>query len=196
VVVVITLPLWPIFRLQRPLAIASVLFALMAVGAAAWWISTASEVMVATVGKDPGLTGRAALWVAVSDAIASRLWLGHGYNAFWLGWEGESATIWSSMQWKPPHAHNGILDLGLELGLLGIALFVIGFVVAAVRSVAVIGRTRTAYGVWPLAYLAFILMINLAESTILVRNTMSWMLYVVTCMWLARPHSDGKTGPA
>jgi len=191
--VVVTVPLWPILRLQRTLVVASAVFVLMVVITAACWIGTDIEVMVATVGKDPSLSGRAGLWVAVMDSIASRPWLGHGYSAFWLGWEGDSAVIWRVIGWLPPHAHNGILDLGLELGAVGVALFAVGFAVAIGRAAVLIQRTRTVCGLWPISYLVFMVMVNLAESTILVRNSIFWMLYVVACVWLISSRGDERT---
>jgi len=182
--VVVTTPLWPIFRLRHTLLVAAGVFILIAIGCSAIWLSTASDVMVSAVGKDPSLTGRAGLWLTVVDSIATRPWLGHGYSAFWLGWEGESAIIWRTLEWRPPHAHNGLLDLGLELGGAGIVLFIGGLATALGRAAVVIRRTATAYGLWPIAYLVFIVMINLAESTIMVRNSIFWMLYVVACMWV------------
>jgi O-antigen ligase len=193
VAAVVTLPLWPILRLQRTLAVASAVFVVMAVIIACGWIGTAPDVMVSAVGKDPSLTGRAGLWAEALDVIKVRPLLGHGYNAFWLGWEGESASIWSALSWKPAHSHNGFLDLGLELGVVGLVLFIVGFAMAVGRATVVIRMTSTSYGLWPIAYLLFIVMINLAESTIMVRNSMFWVLYVVTCMWLIRPRSDERT---
>ena len=193
VTVAVTMPLWPVFRLRRTLMVAAAVFILIVVGGSAIWLITASDVMVSAVGKDPSLTGRAGLWLAVVESIATRPWLGHGYSAFWLGWGGESATIWRTLEWRPPHAHNGFLDLGLELGGVGIALFVVGLATALGRSAVVIRRTATAYGLWPIAYLMFIVMINLAESTIMVRNGVFWMLYVVTCIWLIRHGSERRS---
>ena len=61
--VVVTMPLWPIFRLRPTLVVAAAVFGAVAIGGITTWLSTASEVMVAAVGKDPSLTGRAELWV-------------------------------------------------------------------------------------------------------------------------------------
>ena len=193
VIVAVTLPLWPVLRLQRPLAVASVVFALMTLGAAAWLVSTQANAIASAVGRDASMTGRTPLWAAVIDSITNRLWLGHGYAAFWLGWEGESGRIWSSLSWRPVHAHNGFLDLGLELGMVGFALFAVGFTVAVCRATPLIWRTKTAFGLWPIAYLLFIVTINLAESTIMVRNGVFWMLYVVTCIWLIRHGSERRS---
>jgi exopolysaccharide production protein ExoQ len=99
--------------------------------------------------------------------------------------------VWSALQWKPPHAHNGFLDLALELGIVGIVVFVVGLAAAAWRSAALIRRTSSFYALWPVVYLAFMVMINLAESAILIRNSIFWMLYVVTCMWLIRSRHEG-----
>jgi O-antigen ligase len=145
------------------------------------------------MGKDVTLTGRTGLWSVVVDSIAQRPWLGHGYNAFWLGWEGESARVWAVLPWHAAHAHNGVLDLGLELGLVGIALFTSSLVLAATRATAVIRRTSTMYGLWPLAYVVFIVVVNFSESTILVRNSIFWMLYTVTCVWLVGQRSAKRT---
>jgi len=194
--VLITMPLWLIFRLRRILMVAVAMFVLITLGGVAIWLSTASEAIVTAVGRDPSFTGRTALWLQVLDAIAPRVWLGHGYSAYWLGWEGESATIWRAITWRPPHAHNGFLDLGLELGVAGIALFIVGLVRAAWRATVLVGRTETGYGLWPIAYLLFIVTANLAESAIMVRNSMTWMLYVVVCMWLVRLHGDSKRAMA
>jgi len=192
VVVVVTMPLWPIFRLRRALAVAAAVFALLAIAATALWLIASPEQATAALGKDSTLTGRTALWSLVLDAIAYRPWLGYGYNAFWLGRDGESAAIWAAAFWQPSEAHNGYLDLGLQLGVVGVILFLSGFAAAVWRAIGVIRRTSTAYALWPMAYLMLIVIANLAESMILVRNNIFWILYVVTCVWLIRPHPDKK----
>jgi O-antigen ligase len=193
VVVAVLVPIWALFRLRSVLAIAATLFALVAMTIAAVWVALSPELAVATVGKDTSLTGRAGLWALAIEAIGSRPWLGHGYSAFWLGWDGESAPIWSALSWRPPHAHNGVLDLALELGLVGVVLFVAGFLSVAWRAAGVVRRTTTAYGVWPITYVVFMLVSNLVESTMLVRNSIFWALYIVTCTWLAQPRGEDGT---
>src|SRR6266852_5005289 len=46
VAVVVTMPLWPIFRLRRALAVPAVVFALMASVGAAVWLGSAADVMM------------------------------------------------------------------------------------------------------------------------------------------------------
>ena len=191
-VVVVTMPLWPIFRLRRTLAVAAAVFALMAIATAVGWLITSPEQAAAALGKDATLTGRTGLWFLVADAIAYRPWFGYGYGAFWLGPTGESAAIWAALSWQPAEAHNGFLDLGLQLGMVGVVLFLTGFAIAVWRAVGVIRRTDTAYALWPMACLTFIVIANLAETMILVWNSIFWILYVVTCVWLIRAKSDAS----
>src|SRR5207302_5013109 len=113
------------------------------------------ELAVAALGRDVTLTGRTGLWPLAVDAIAERWWFGHGYGAFWLGWDGESASIWRGLSWRPAHAHNGILDLGLELGVAGIGLFSVGLSLSECTEAAVIRTTVTAVVLWAVPYLMF-----------------------------------------
>ena len=179
VVVVVTMPLWPIFRLRRTLAVSAGVFALMAIAATALWLITLPEQATAALGKDATLTGRTALWSLIVDAIAYRPWFGYGYSAFWLGRDGESASIWAAAFWQPAQAHNGYLDLGLQLGVVGVILFLSGLAVAVWRAIGVIRRTRTTYALWPMAYLMLIVIANLAETMILMRNNIFWIFFLL-----------------
>ena len=81
------------------------------------------------LGKDVTLTGRTGIWSAVTDSIAKRPLLGYGYQAFWLGLEGESYRVILTVSWVLAQAQNGFLDVMLEMGVAGlvIVLFVFGF---------------------------------------------------------------------
>ena len=67
--------------------------------------------------------------VAVLGFIAKRPVLGYGYQAFWLGLEGESYRIILAVSWVLAQAQNGFLDVMLEMGAVGlvIVLLVFGF---------------------------------------------------------------------
>lgn len=149
-------------------------------GGVGLWTATNTETVFALVGKDATLTGRTTLWDAVGARIAERPWVGHGYSAFWLGWGGASSAVLEAVGWETPHAHNGFLDLLLDLGVVGLALYAAGYALAAARAVAALRATRTAEGLWPLAFLTLVLLYNLTESVILRQNSVFWVLYVST----------------
>ena len=126
------------------------------------------------------LTGRTELWPQVLNMIEKRPWLGYGYEAFWLGWNGPSAEVWRTVKnWKnPSHAHNGLLNLWLDLGLVGVLIFLSGFFVSLFRALSLIGLHRKPEKLWPLLYLTFIVLFNLTASTLVSSNDIYWVLYV------------------
>ncbi len=142
------------------------------------WFVNEADAVLGTVGKDTTLTGRTELWPAVIEMIAKKPWLGYGYGAFWLDGNSESTTIVQTVQWNAPNAHNGFLDLWLGLGLLGLLVFLVGFIANLLRAIYLIRLDETYVNVWLLIYLTFIIFSNLTETTLVDQNSIEWILYV------------------
>jgi O-antigen ligase len=126
---------------------------------------------------------RLELWQLVADKIRERPWLGYGYGAFWLGEAGPSSHIWSRIDWKPPSAHNGLLDVALGIGAIGLALMCAHLVKTAVsvsRNFRQHGLTTS--GVWPILFFVFFILYNLPETSMLVQNTLLWPVYVALAL--------------
>jgi O-antigen ligase len=86
------------------------------------------EPLLALFGKDVTLTGRTVLWHYLSLSILKRPLTGFGYMAFWQGLQGESGNIRILMNWPGiSYAENGIIELWLGLGLIGVLLFAAAF---------------------------------------------------------------------
>ncbi len=175
------------YTLAVPVLIALIL---LGVGVAALLLYNL-EVALNVLGRDATLTGRTELWIATLEMIRQSPWLGYGYGAFWLGWEGKSAYIWSIVTWQPANAHNGFLDLWLDLGLLGILVFGLGLVMSSWRAVVWVRSTRTVEGFWPLACLLFIFLSDLSQSAILDPNNIYWILYVAVALSIFIPRLRG-----
>jgi exopolysaccharide production protein ExoQ len=142
------------------------------------WFVNEADTVLGTVGKDTTLTGRTELWPAVIEMIAKKPWLGYGYGAFWLDGNSESTTIVQTVQWNAPNAHNGFLDLWLGLGLLGLSVFLVGFIANLLRAIYLIRLDESYVNVWLLIYLTFIIFSNLTETTLVDQNSIEWILYV------------------
>jgi len=151
--------------------------------ALAFLIWTDHSELLAMVGRNPTLTGRTDLWHVALGCILQHLWLGYGFNTFWgVGMQGGSSPVLLSVGWYVKHAHNGFLDLSLDLGLLGLATFVTGYLVLYKRALQIVRRVPGPASYWFCAFLCLMLLYNLDESSILVQNNIFWILYTSTAV--------------
>jgi O-antigen ligase len=134
--------------------------------------------------RDVTLTGRTTIWGASLLLGMDHPWIGHGFNAFWLGDKGPSGEIRKLAGWDVPSAHNGYLEIWLDLGFCGLAAFFVGFARYFWESIRYFYRGEGWEGFWPVLYLAFLTVINLAQSALVSPNYFFWILYVVVCLRL------------
>jgi exopolysaccharide production protein ExoQ len=144
-----------------------------------------TEDLFLLLGRDATLSGRLEIWNAVLPKIMEHPWLGYGYSSFWMGLESKpSADLWSILGWHVPHSHNGFLDLAAELGFVGLGLFLFGFFVSMKYGLQWARSQRGMIGLWPLAYLSFMFLFNLSESSILKQDNIFWALYIATTVFV------------
>lgn len=143
-----------------------------------FWFTSNVDVLFGYFGKDTNLSGRTDLWPLVFDMIWKQPWLGYGYSAFWNGWNGESAYIWRIANWTPTHPHNGFLELWLDLGLLGLIVFILGFCINYARSIALIRMNRNIENLLPALHLSLIILSNITETALLKNDSFTWIMYI------------------
>jgi len=127
--------------------------------------------------KKDTLSGRIPLWQNLGEKISQQPLLGYGYGTFWLGTEGPAAVIWKNLEWGVTHAHNGYLDLWLQLGLPGIGLALYLLLRIFFMSLAYFIKTGGNGRFWPL-FMIFFICYNLMESVLLVANGLLWVVLV------------------
>ncbi|HEY0035861.1 MAG TPA: O-antigen ligase family protein, partial [Longimicrobium sp.] len=173
------------------LAVAVVIGVVLTGGSAAVIGVTYKDQILTGMGKDPTLTGRTDIWDALITSIGQQPLLGYGYNGYWLGKEGPAAETLAAIGWETPSAHNGFLEVCLQLGLVGMGIVLFLYLGWFRRAFAAIRRTTTSDGLWPAVYAAFILLYNLTESVLLERNNLYWVLFVaVACSPLLRAEAE------
>ncbi len=145
------------------------------------------------VGKDTTLSGRTYIWQYVWDQIQLRPWLGYGLDAFWNGYDGPSGYVQLAMRIAVIYAHNGFLDIWLSIGLVGLGVFIIGFVSTVLQSLVLLRKSNTPEGFWPLLFLTYILLSNLTEGTISSFNSSFWAIYAAITYSLAIAESKKYT---
>jgi O-antigen ligase len=155
-----------------------------------------SEILFNIVGKDATLTGRTDIWSFVWEMIQKRFWLGYGFASFWNGLDGPSAYVVRAVNWDVPYAHNAWLELWLELGLIGLSTYVIGFVINIIRSIWWARTTSGTDGLWPLIYLTYIVMSTITEGRLVGENNLYWVLYTALSISMIVPKYQSKNNLA
>ena len=143
------------------------------------WVS-----LLTGLGKDPTLTGRTQIWGSVLTRLQESPWLGFGRGAYWAN--GSKYAIEAgkavSENFIPPHAHNGFIDLALDVGVIGLSLFLVSFTIAYVRALKRAYAAKNSDDLWPLAVLVFIALNNLTESYLLRLANIYWVLYITVAL--------------
>ncbi len=175
----VLLVLYRALRFHYNLAVPLSIFGVLTLTSVGILLLSNSEILLKSLGKDATLTGRTELWDTVLEMIWKRPILGYGYGGFWTtNSNSPAAYVWNVIIWKPIHSHNGLLNLGLDVGLLGVSVFVLGFVLNTMRAISWVRLTKTAEGFWPLIYMTFMFVYNLSESSLVGQNDFFWIIYV------------------
>ncbi len=83
---------------------------------------------------DETFTGRTHIWAFSWQKIAEHPIFGYGYHGFWnIGPESPRFTAHIQFIHNMPHAHNGYIDLLLNLGIVGLVFFAVIFALAMGR---------------------------------------------------------------
>jgi exopolysaccharide production protein ExoQ len=180
----------PILRWNYLLMV-PLLIGITSVGIVIYLLLTANAEQAAGIfGKDLTLTGRTNFWPLLLDKIREKPWLGYGFGAFWQGLDGPSAYVWNASAFKAPNGHNGYLDLCLELGLVGFAVYGINFVNSVRKALVHIKLTSTADRFWPLLLLCYVILCNSTESSLVLQNNFLWTMQLAIFFSLAIPQSS------
>jgi exopolysaccharide production protein ExoQ len=151
--------------------------------------------MAGAVGRDPTFTDRTVIWKAVL-ATHTNPFLGTGYESFWLG--PRLDYVWRFVI-GINEAHNGYLEVYLNLGLIGLALLVM-FLLASYRNICKRLASGTALGAFTLSLWTILLFYNMTEAAF--KGTLLWLCFLLGTMaipedaeYLMRePSAFGKAG--
>ena len=128
------------------------------------------------IGKDPSLTGRTDIWEYIYTMIGNRPALGYGVGGFWHGEAGASLYVIQRAGWLVPDAHQGFLDLTLQIGIIGASMVVLVMWQTLLRGLARVRLVKSWVSSWPAVYILYISLVNLSESSLLAPNSIFWIL--------------------
>jgi O-antigen ligase len=134
------------------------------------------------VGRDLTFTGRTTIWTHAIHAGMNHSMLGAGYRAFWTP-EGASyvyARLWAVVG----NGHNGYLDVWLELGFVGLGIFVVMFATGIGRAYSRLIRSNDIVGLFYALIMVYALIYSFTEKFLLEQSELTWMLMMVTLLYL------------
>lgn len=151
------------------------------------------ERVMILLGRDMTFTGRTEVWQYGLAMIQEKPWIGYGFGSKWIHESWGFIPAWHTQLKDTVELHNGYLELLAQLGGVGMLLFGILFIFIFIRSVLLVGRSKTVVAYWPLYYLIFFSVYNLFERTILEQNNFIWIMFVMLCVWLTSPLPEKAT---
>jgi exopolysaccharide production protein ExoQ len=129
--------------------------------------------LAGAVGRDPTLTGRTNIWKAVLSTNTNPL-IGTGYESFWLG--PRLSHVWR-LAGGQNEAHNGYLEVYLNLGLVGVFLLFV-FLIASYRAICKRLSPSFSLASLSLALWTIVLFYNMTESAAF-RGQFLWVIFVL-----------------
>jgi len=109
------------------------------------------------LGRDSTLTGRTEIWAGIVPDFFNHPILGHGFSGFWTPARTSANQV--------GQAHNGYLEVSLELGLAGLLLNGILLLSWTRKARRTLGRDFQ-WGSLCSCFLFMLLIVNIAESSI------------------------------
>lgn len=155
------------------------------------WLTENLAVIATALGKDLTFTGRTDIWPRViHEIIAVKLFLGWGYRGFWQAWLGPDnpASFMWLKGWQIPHSHNGFLDLTVDVGLVGLALFILSFIKILIDGVTFLSSSSLKEAAMPMMILMYVVLKNVPETGLWSLGLASF-LYVLIAARLGVDHS-------
>jgi exopolysaccharide production protein ExoQ len=128
--------------------------------------------------KDVTISGRTLLWDSLWEFIQLKAFLGYGYGSFFSASHTETETLWTVYKWGPAHAHNGYLQMLVNLGFVGLAVFMVGYLYnlgKALISYLMFKEIRT---LWMFSFLLYTVVFNFTEVSFMSVNHLNWVISV------------------
>jgi O-antigen ligase len=163
------------FAKRRPGAVHAIVLTIVAVGAGLMLAGGGSAITHA-LGRNSDLTGRTGIWDELVPMVPNPI-VGAGFESFWLG--SRLAEIWAANPGNPLNeAHNGYLEIYLNLGLVGVLLIALILINGYWRA-ALAFRRDPAFSSLLLAYVAVAAVYSVTEAGF--RNlTPMWIFFLFT----------------
>jgi O-antigen ligase len=142
---------------------------------------------LALLGRDDTFSGRTHLWEMTLRSGMKNLLLGSGYRTFWTEEGASDILLYTGLgggRGNLGNGHNGFLDTWLEIGIVGLGMFLVVFFGAVRRVVRHLTRWRDPACVWLAMILANMFIYAWTEQVLIQQSDLSWVILVAMVFWL------------
>lgn len=162
--------------------------------------TTGTEEIFEVFGRSSDITGRTVIWVGALNLIDKHALFGLGYGAIWFprpqeGWLQMSLL---GTHWVAFHAHNALLQVASELGLIATAAAVILLVQSFFEAIRSFLRTHQPFALFVIAFNAAFILVNVFEALLFSDRSPAWVLFIALPIALLKssPAAAGRPKPA
>ena len=135
-----------------------------------------SETVIALLNRRQDLTTRVPMWRDLLATVRNPI-IGFGYESFWLG---DRRDIISERWGIFGQAHNGYLQVYLDLGLIGLFILV-AWILSGLKNIANYLTIDYPSGILRLSFIVVVIFYNWTEATFYGPSLM-WSLFLLGCM--------------
>ncbi|MEC4812612.1 MAG: O-antigen ligase family protein [Scytonema sp. PMC 1069.18] len=179
------------FRWQGKISVIFVDIGVLVLGCVSVIVLSNWVEIISGLGKDPTITGRTPLWSHAIYRLMERPFFGYGRGAYWA--PGSKYAYEARVaDWIPPHAHNGFIDIALDIGLIGLSLFLISYLITFFISLKRAYGTEDREELLPLAFLILLAMNNMTESYLMHLTNLYWPVYISFALTLRKKKPKPK----
>lgn len=170
---------------HRPAAVHVLVLTLLLVGGSIKFLG-GSAAITGALGREPNLTGRDRIWDILIPIVPNPIG-GAGFESFWVG--SRILAVYKMIGGPHPtnEAHNGYIEVYLNLGWIGLSLIALIFVQGYIRAVSVF-RRNSALGALLVAYVVTAVFYNYSEAGFRMLN-MEWFCLLLSVVAASRVSS-------
>lgn len=144
------------------------------------WQALDTQWLNQVLGRTGNLTGRGEVWEQTLKLIAQRPLQGYGYGNLWNPTE---SSLWiqqsfTDFTWTVFHAHNGVLQVASDLGLIVTTLAVLYAVQQLLESLFNHEKQPNMSAMFIIVYSVGFLLSNYSEARFLIDRDLFWILYL------------------
>jgi O-antigen ligase len=165
----------------RPVRVQALCSVLVLVGAVTFFFTGQTDVANA-LGRQSNLSGRTEIWAVLIPSVPNSL-VGAGFESYWISpnvekvWRTLSSEGWYSPETLVTEAHNGYIEVFLNLGWVGVGLISLILISGYRRAIAAL-RLNPSIGGLTLAYIIGAAVYNITEAGFRFLNPM-WIVLLL-----------------